>query len=99
MANDPSVIDPPEPRGRHARLRESIVCEFCECTVSLRGRVLKRSEKAKAILDLDDDADKLRKEVERLTAELEAAKRAPEPQPAPTPKRKWASIGDDEDEE
>jgi hypothetical protein len=93
---DPSVIErQPEPRSR---LRESIVCEFCECTLSLRGRMIKRSDKAKAILDLDDEADRLRKENERLTAALAEATKTPEP-PAPAPaKRKWASIGDDEDE-
>jgi len=95
---DPSVIERPPERGR---VRESIVCEFCECTLSLRGRVLKRSDKAKEIIDLDDESDRLRKQVETLTAELVEAKKKPELLSAPTPaastKKAWQNIGDEEE--
>ena len=94
---DPSVIERNE---RDTRLSKPIVCEFCECQVSMRGRVLKRSDKAKAIIDLDDEADRLRKQVETLTAEIAELKKVPEPAPGPAPvKKRWSSIGDDEDDE
>lgn len=91
---DPSVIDPPEPRRQRG---ESIVCEFCECKLSLRGRIIHRSDKAKAILDLDDETDRLRKENERLTAALAEATKTPEPAPTPQQKKAWQSIGDTEE--
>jgi len=91
---DPSVIERPDAGTK----THPVICEFCECKISLRGRLIEKSAKAKAILDLDDEADRLRKDNERLTAEIAELKKTPEPGPSPTPKRKWASIGDDEDE-
>ena len=56
-------------------------CEFYECGLSSSGEVLKRSTKARKMMDLDDDNDKLRKQIAalettitELRAELEAAK-------------------------
>jgi len=94
---DPSVIERQE-----RPVSNKVVCEFCECQLSLRGRVLTRSDKAKAIIDLDDEADRLRKQVESLTAEVAALKAAPAPGPAPAPapvKKVWRNIGDEEEGE
>lgn len=51
MVDDP--ITPP-PSGQR------LTCEFCECSLSSSGEVLKRSGKARAMIDLDDDNARLR---------------------------------------
>jgi chaperonin cofactor prefoldin len=60
--------------------------------LSNSGEVLTRSKKARAMIDLDDDNDKLRKKIETLEAtitelqkDLAEAKKAPEPVPAGDP--------------
>ena len=70
--------------------RNHLTCEFCECRLSSTGEVLSRSKKARAMIDLDDDNDKLRKKIADLEAtitelrsENEQLKKAdPEPEPA-----------------
>lgn len=97
-----SVIENPPPRSKRTQQAPAIICEFCECKVSIRGRVLWKSEKAKQILALDEDVDRLRSRVETLEAEngalKEQVKAAGEKPTAPataTRKRAW-SVGDDE---
>lgn len=85
MADDPN----PLPRRNE---RDILTCEFCECRLSNAGEVLTRSKKARAMIDLDDDNDKLRKKIADLEAligtlrtEIEELKKAPEPVGAKDP--------------
>lgn len=82
---------PDDPLPREST-RNHLVCEFCECRLSNVGEVLTRSKKARAMIDLDDDNDKLRKKVADLEAmittlrsEIEELKKAPEPVGAKDP--------------
>lgn len=54
--------------------KRGVTCEFCESQLSAGGELIKRSGKARAFLDLDDDNAKLRQRVEALTAEVAAVK-------------------------
>lgn len=63
--------------------RQRIVCEFCECSLSNSGEVIKRSAKAKALIDLEEASadqaaalDTLRSDVAQLQGQLTDAKRA-----------------------
>jgi len=54
--------------------RRGVQCEFCESQLSASGELIKRSAKARAFLDLDDDNAKLRARVETLQAEIAGLK-------------------------
>lgn len=47
-----------------------VTCEFCECTISQAGEIVKRSNRARGFLDLDDDNAKLRQAVESKDARI-----------------------------
>lgn len=68
LPHDPAPVPAPVPPP----LRTGpITCEFCECTLTPHGHALRLSDKAKKWRDHEDDAAKLRKQIE----DLEAAKR------------------------
>lgn len=78
---EPDELAPPSsvPAGS----RSGITCEFCECGLSGKGEVIKRSAKARSYLDLEDRAsdqaaalEQLRAEVAALQGQLTDAKRA-----------------------
>jgi hypothetical protein len=50
--------------------RSPLICEFCRCSLSSSGEIIRRSPEARAFLDLDDDNAKLRDRVEVLRAEV-----------------------------
>lgn len=99
MSNEPvGIVERTRESSNRERIR--IECECCECVLSMHGRVLKRSAKAKAWIDLDDEADTLRKQITSLKAEIDTLKAAqvtppPSPEPAPV-KKPWRNIGEDE---
>lgn len=63
------VADPP------ARRRGSlIVCEFCECGLTEHGEIIRRGDRAREYLDVDDENKKLRAKIAAVTDELTAAR-------------------------
>ncbi len=51
----------PTPTGK-------LVCEYCECQLGADGRVLRRSERAKSLIQLDTDLERANATVATLTA-------------------------------
>jgi len=85
VSGDPIPVEPTSGESREPRAAKAkpIVCEFCACTLTATGEVLRMSADAKrfrdAVDDLEDanaDVERLNKVVEGLRAELDTAKAA-----------------------
>jgi hypothetical protein len=62
----PSLLppDPPEPAPTPApRRRETITCEFCQCTLTPAGEYLQLSDHAKSLRDQGERIDALKAEL------------------------------------
>ena len=77
----PGDDDPPDPTPAP---RRNLKCEFCGCSLSAHGEVLKLSEQAKSWRDGDGQADKLQKQIAAhettiadLKTKLETASKPP----------------------
>lgn len=59
-----------------------VTCDFCKCSLSPEGDVLKMSGTAKELRDASDTIERLRRDLESAKAELEAekARKVPEPE-------------------
>lgn len=57
---------PPEPAGRRRDLR----CQFCECSLTATGDVLKMSDRAKALRDFEDDLQDCKRDLADARKEL-----------------------------
>jgi hypothetical protein len=73
---DPTEILPgngnvPPPPARHERL----TCEYCECTLTSKGEVLRMSDKAKTFRDHDDVLIKRDRRIAELETQVEEHKR------------------------
>ena len=93
MPEPSTILD--DPAQSVPRRLEPIHCEFCECKISHRGRLIAKSDRAKAILALDDDADQLRREVERLKADLARFTTPSGNTPAAAGSRREWNVGED----
>jgi hypothetical protein len=74
------IITPPDDGTSKRKVK--ITCEFCECTLTADGEILKRGAKARAMLDLEDSNAKLTDTIAKRDAriaELEAAAATIEP--------------------
>jgi hypothetical protein len=70
-------VDPPEPDPApdpSPRRRAPIVCEYCDCTLTPIGDVLKVSDKARTLRKQGDRIDTLLAEIEQAKTDLAAAK-------------------------
>jgi hypothetical protein len=77
-----------------------VTCEFCKCGLAADGGVLKRSERAKALMDLEDDLAKTKKElvdVTRAHAKLDEQLTAAKAELANRPAVAHGRQGDDAD--
>lgn len=90
------ILDQPTGGTDDRRRPAPIHCEFCECKISIRGRLIAKSDRARAILALDDEADQLRHEVERLKAELARVTVAPAPSVPAAVTRRAYNVGEEE---
>jgi|SRR5215469_11148027 len=89
---------PPSPTAGTPHRPKRIECGFCECELSENGDYKELSARAKKLRGLEDDNDKLRRElasangtIETLRADIEKLKEPkpePEPEPKPEPKKK-----------
>lgn len=76
--------------------RKGCTCEFCGSTLSANGDVIKRGDKARAMMDLEEtaartarDLDTATARVTELQAEVDRLKAAPEP---PATKKKYGRF-------
>lgn len=93
------MSDPLPPGDGDANKRTKITCEFCECSLSASGDVLKIGGKAKAFRDsegaiekLNDRIAALETEAAQLKTDLEAARAA---KPADTPPARRGFLSGD----
>jgi len=61
------VITPPE---RHPSGGDRLVCEYCECQLGADGKVLRRSARAKSLIQLDTDLEAATARAAALQSEL-----------------------------
>lgn len=93
MAND--ELGPGANSGATGR----VTCEFCKCSLAGDGAVLRRSERAKTLMDLEDTIDKLRRDLDDAKraatdadVQLKAALKQLDARPAPAA----AGLADDD---
>ena len=81
---NPVVPPANEPEKRESGKR--ITCDYCKCSLTSSGDVLKMSDTAKEFRDASDIIERFKSQLESAKAELEAekAKRIPEPAPSAT---------------
>jgi len=64
MPDDPlETQNNPAPAPAPAREGRGCTCEFCGCTLTPRGEVLRMGDKAKEFRDTEEKLEKLRKDV------------------------------------
>jgi hypothetical protein len=63
VADDPEDLAPPSGAGAGSK---RITCEFCECALANSGDVLRRSARAKALMELEEQAEAANTELEEL---------------------------------
>lgn len=68
------MADPNDPIIPADGARRGITCEFCECSLSASGEVLKKGTRAKALNALDDDNEKLRAKLATAETQIAALK-------------------------
>ena len=72
------VIPASEPEKKSGK---RVTCDFCKCSLSPEGDVLKMSDTAKELRDASDTIERLKRDVASVKAELEAEKARTVPAP------------------
>jgi septal ring factor EnvC (AmiA/AmiB activator) len=66
----------PSGSGNLSASADKLICEYCECQLAADGRVLRRSERAKTLIQLDTDLERANAEnagLKTSVANLETA--------------------------
>lgn len=67
MADDPDLAPP---TGGGARAARNVSCGFCGCRLDAEGTVIKAGTEAKRYGKLDDDIERLKTDLDKITREL-----------------------------
>jgi uncharacterized protein YlxW (UPF0749 family) len=83
-----------------ARTKRSLECEFCGCTLSATGEVLRRSKRAREMMDLSEESSRAFKHADDLKQEIAALRKAlAEAEAKATARSSRAFVFDDDDDE